>query len=191
VDEEIQDALVIALENKRFHAAQLLLDHGVNPDSPSCRESPLLLALQKRSWETAQQIVLRGADLTLEKHQGSLSSVISYTKIGLLKLLLENGADPSERGFGGWIPLIGAVSRFDGPEGAELLIRAGAELDTVNKRGMTALSTALKEGKLETFRVLIRAGADPGVPVLDGITVEEIVRYPGFEPYRAVLEEED
>lgn len=191
VDEEIQDALVIALENKRFHAAQLLLDHGVNPDSPSCRESPLLLALQKRSWETAQQIVLQGADLTLEKNQGSLSSVISYTKIGLLKLLLENGADPSERGFGGWIPLIGAVSRFDGPEGVELLIRAGAELDTVNKRGMTALSTALKEGKLETFRVLIRAGADPGVPVLDGITVEEIVRYPGFEPYRAVLEEED
>jgi len=191
VDEEIQDALVIALENKRFHAAQLLLDHGVNPDSPSCRESPLLSALQKRAWETAEQIVLQGADLTLEKNQGSLSSVISYTKIGLLQLLLENGADPSERGFGGWVPLIGAVSRFKGPEGVELLIRAGAELDTVNKRGMTALSTALKEGKLETFTVLTRAGADPGVQVLDGITVEKIVQYPGFEPYKAVLEEED
>ena len=48
-------------------------------------------------------------------------------------------------------------------EGAEILIRAGADVNAVGEMGETPLHVAITQGNLELVRLLIVAGADPNI----------------------------
>src|SRR5262249_52975840 len=74
----------------------------------------------------------------------------------LIKLLLEKGADPNQRGLNDWTPLHHAVARRD-VQSIKLLVRGGAdpELRTRIDDCETALEAAELVGLLREFKALI------------------------------------
>ncbi|GMH36829.1 hypothetical protein BSKO_04702 [Bryopsis sp. KO-2023] len=77
-----------------------------------------------------------------------------------VKELLSKGADPSStHGDFNSTPLVSAA--FNGHVGiVEMLIEKGANVDTQNNRGVSALFLAAQEGHLDVAKVLVEAGAN-------------------------------
>jgi ankyrin repeat protein len=72
------------------------------------------------------------------------------------------------------------------------LIRAGAPIDHVNNLGWTALIEAVILGDggprhVETVRVLVDAGADPGIPDRNGMTPLQHAETRGYEEIATIL----
>ena len=62
-----------------------------------------------------------------------------------------------------------------------MLSRHGEEIDVnqINEEGNTPLQTAALGGSLEVVRLLVRAGADPGMASRDGWSTLHIAAYSG------------
>lgn len=89
---------------------------------------------------------------------------------GIVRILLDEGADTSVAGHDGVTALIVAAQL--GHLGvAKMLIEAGACLELATSgHGRTALIEAAREGHLEVNKALIGAGANPDSRTHDGIT---------------------
>jgi ankyrin repeat protein len=79
---------------------------------------------------------------------------------GLVRVLLERGANPNARNANGGTPLMHAAMSGD-PVLVEDLVKAGAEIDTAAKLGWTALLLAAAKGNAAAAGVLLRSGAAP------------------------------
>src|SRR3989304_8971888 len=78
----------------------------------------------------------------------------------LAEKLLENSeVNPDSRDAEGWTALMHAA-HSEGPHLVQLLLKAEAALDLVNRDGETALVVAVKRGNVEAARQLLMAGAD-------------------------------
>ncbi|HLE70330.1 MAG TPA: ankyrin repeat domain-containing protein, partial [Vicinamibacteria bacterium] len=78
----------------------------------------------------------------------------------LVEKLLENSeVNPDSRDTEGWTALMYAAHSED-PHLVQLLLKAEAALDLVNRDGETALVVAVKRGNVEAARQLLMAGAD-------------------------------
>lgn len=102
-----------------------------------------------------------------------LEYAIYHSTLAFIRLLLEAGANPNPEDHTGFPPLIAAISctravpghegRSDVPEIVELLLSFGAD---PNQRGIndyTALHMAAVEQNLAAVKILLDAGADPGL----------------------------
>jgi ankyrin repeat protein len=156
-------ALHFATEGNHIAAAVLLIEAGADvnaSDGASIDHTPYLMA---------------GAHGSLE----------------ILTLMLSNGADlTSTNGYGG-TALIPACERGF-VDVARLLIEAGTDLDHVNRLGWTALLEAvmLSNGgpaHQEIVRLLLEAGADPGLADLDGVTPLAHARARGYDVIAGLL----
>lgn len=104
---------------------------------------------------------------------GCLEYAIYHSPVPFIRTLLEAGANPRPENHAGFPPLIAAIScsrpgpgasaRPDVTEIMELLLAFGAD---VNQRGMndyTALHAAVSERNKAAVKLLLEAGADPGL----------------------------
>ena len=90
-----------------------------------------------------------------------------------IRTLLEMGADAAPDQHDGFPPLIAALSasrsqpgspaRPDVPDILRLLLQFGADPDQRGVNDYTALHMAVAEGNLDAVRILLDAGADPGL----------------------------
>ena len=145
-DRQGRTALVAAAYGNHLHAAQVLLDAGADVDAKDATQQNLYL--------------------------------IATSEVGddprLLELALAAGADPHARDSFDGTGLIRAADRGH-PRIVRRLLRAGVDVDHVNRLGWTALLEAVILGDggpryVETVRLLLGGGADPRLPDRDGVT---------------------
>ena len=89
-----------------------------------------------------------------------LNLVTRKRELDWVGFLLTRGADPNIADGKGDIPLtIAAEIGFE--EAAAQLIRRGAKIDGVNRRGETALAVAVQQRQPRMVELLLKAGANP------------------------------
>ena len=89
-----------------------------------------------------------------------LNLVTRKRELDWVGFLLTRGADPNLADGKGDIPLtLAAEIGFE--EGAAQLIRRGARIDGVNRRGETALAVAVQQRQPRMVELLLKAGANP------------------------------
>jgi ankyrin repeat protein len=88
----------------------------------------------------------------------ALHGAMFVKKAAIVSLLIQRGYDINAIGpRNGYTPLHDAVWA-NYPEGAKLLLAAGADVNIKNKDGLTALELARKNGKKELVAILEQAG---------------------------------
>jgi len=142
----------------------LMLCFATKTSVPSTA-SDLTDALKLRDVAKVRSLLAAGADAN-EKVRGDYPLNIAAT-IGpaeMVTILLEAGAGLEQPGRDGLHPLHNAVI-FGGKDIVALLIQKGAKVDAKEKRGRTALLSFAATGgsDIEIARMLLAAGADPGI----------------------------
>jgi ankyrin repeat protein len=133
----------------RTEVAEVLVRCGANIDSPDNKgRTPAMLAMQEKSALVAQYLVRAGAtvNLHLAAYLGDTEKVAN---------LIKGATDLNAAGEDGWTALHYAAN-YDRREIADLLITAGAKINTKGKYGNTPLHLA----DVNTARLLLSAGAD-------------------------------
>lgn len=173
--------------------ADVLLAHGLGIDDPAFTEgdwkaTPLWFAIG------------RGRNLALAEHLLTLGCNPNYClfaaswnhDLAAIRLLVRHGAEVDEHTDedDGGTPFLGAIkwSFFDA---AEELLKLGADVNTKDGKGMTALHLMLKKGSDKRhFSMLIAHGARGDIPGPNGQTAAEIMRRkkdPDFRRMAAAL----
>jgi uncharacterized protein len=129
----------------------------------------VMLAAYRGNGDELNALIKNGADIDTADAEGwtPLAVAAEYGSAGMVRLLLEAGADPDCR-YTGWIPqlppheeftpLMGAA-KHNHSEAAELLLEYGAAVDAQDFYYTTALFHAIRADSAETVRVLLEGGA--------------------------------
>lgn len=140
------------------------------------RRTPLLLAAAEDRLDVARLLVHLGADPdAVDDQQDTPWLVTGVTgSVGMLEVLLPARPDLSLRNRYGGISVIPAAERGH-VDYVRRVVRTDIDLDHVNDLGWTALLEAVILGDggrrhQEIVRILLAAGADPGIPDGDGVT---------------------
>jgi ankyrin repeat protein len=147
-------ALHYAASHGNEPVARLLLERGADPNVAS---------EQSHSSRSGATPLMRAAERGADGHD-------------ILLLLLEHGADVDARDVDGRTALHHAFEGYvEGRrEAVEDLIGAGAKPDVPDKwRKWTPLMLAAQQGRLESLRSLLAAGADPRAVDADGYRADE------------------
>ncbi len=184
-------ALHDACGNGHADMVRLLMDAGADDTLRNLKgETPAHFAVMKKKYgkalDTEQRIALlkelKNVDLAREDGRTPLMLLEDLrTPQSLLTLFLERGADVNHADNSGMTPLM----LYPDKESAKELIRAGADVNSVDREGNTALHYALRYGSPEDARYLIKKGADYNRPNQEGETPVQIAVENGMD---AVLE---
>ncbi len=166
---------------------------GTAPARDPSLDQPLRDAAWANDVTTAAELIFSGADVNAKDvtEQSAYLIATSEGYLGLLELTLAHGADLSSldsyRGTG----LIRAAERGHADIVGRLL-RAGIEVDHVNRPGWTALDEAIVYGDggsdyVDTVRALVAGGADLGRVAGDGRTPLQNAQRLGQEAVSATL----
>jgi uncharacterized protein DUF6438/ankyrin repeat protein len=133
----------------------------------------LMLAAAESRLNTLQQLLGWHARIDLKDKNGDdalmgSASAFCYqsscrdAQAQIIKLLLENGADPNLRDGSGMTPLM-VLTRYGNTKAADTLLAAGAQIDAKDKDGRTALDHAKaalekysKHGWADELRMLVK-----------------------------------
>jgi len=159
-----------------------LLAAGVSPDSPNPEgETALMLVVRTGQVDAAQVLIDAGADVNAKEHWAGQTALMwagAQLQPKMVKLLLANGAQvdarstvrewtrkvsseprPKELAQGGLTPLMFAA-RTGCIECAELLLRAGADINLTDPYGVTPLVVAALNLQNDFAAYLVEKGAD-------------------------------
>ena len=111
------------------------------------------------------------------------SDVIRRAKV--VELLIQHGANVNHRFWGSRTLLhIAANAVQDIPEVIEVLLRAGADLNSTDKENLTALQLAIARSNLKTIQLLVQRGATIDSETLaEGLLNEAGEQYGHVEPW--------
>jgi uncharacterized protein len=118
---------------------------------------PLGLASFFGQYDTAELFISKGARINSpaenQTRVGPLHSAAAGRHQNIMKLLLENGADPNARQQGGFTPLHSAAQNGD-VEMLKLLLKFGADPGIRSEENNTPLEMAEEAGKDQVIKVL-------------------------------------
>ncbi|MGE3276824.1 MAG: ankyrin repeat domain-containing protein [Vicinamibacterales bacterium] len=213
-----RSALLLATFSGHGETARVLLDAGADPDAAAAGYAPLHAAALRGDLETVRALLARGASPDARLTNGSqvrrfgsqwalprtldgatpLFVAATYLETGIVKALLDAGADPSIGLTDGTVPLLAAagvpvdvetrptdlarwnVVDSDSPSvpraedevlaTTRLLLDAGAAVDASTDDGTTALHAAAASGLTTVIQLLADRGATLDVKNKDGET---------------------
>jgi ankyrin repeat protein/tRNA A-37 threonylcarbamoyl transferase component Bud32 len=148
-------ALYLAVAAGKEDAVRLLVEHKADPNKKvGDGSTPVLAAVMYGRVPTLKMLLDNGGDLTIADNQGATALMIASEGTAYLP---NNG------------PLV------------EILLAKGAQTETQDSRGRTALDRAASEGKLDAVRLLLEKKANPNqknstgaTPLLDAVTYGKI-----------------
>jgi len=185
-----------AAANGNVAEIEKLIGDGEKPNLQDARSrTPLLVAAFRKHYGAVEALLKRGANANARDMQGFdiLTLAAVNNDMQLLKLALDNGADP-RRVTG---PLDGtaliSAAHLGHVEIVRALIDAKAPLDNVNRMGWTALLIAVllgnnSKGHIETVELLVKAGADTAIKDRQGATALDHARARGYQDMIKILE---
>jgi len=152
----------------------------------------LFEAIDASDAQAIARLVAAGADIDEVDLQGFQATPLAYAAgrgdVDMVRALLAAGADPNAAAF--TPPLVEAAGAgFSGI--VDILIDAGAEVDSPDEAGLSALAIAAANGFASIARRLLQAGADPALPDLDGRTPGQAARENGHAKLGAWIENPD
>lgn len=112
----------------------------------------------EKGLSVVELLLKKGADINQANNseRTPLDFAIASGSEVLVRLLLDKGAKIENPKYP---PLMSAISHYR-PEILELLLKAGAEINTKNPKGQTALHISARYGQLKDLEFLIAHGAD-------------------------------
>jgi len=135
------------------------------PDSEDCfrRLNPyrfeIIYTSQFHGLSAKQICIQRARRSRSQKHSQSLARAVVLGNERLVRVLLEDGANPENSEYNGHLPLAKASS--DGRiDLVQLLLQYGATIYQLPPRGATALSLAVKNRHVAVARMLLENGPD-------------------------------
>lgn len=159
----------------------------------------LMLASQEGRTKIVKQMIKAGADVNVKNKDGETALMLASQNghKHAVKQLIKAGADVNAKDNDGFTPLMKAsiekmiktgsvlignvyesVFRYPSAKDlaniAEQLIKAGADVNTRNDYGTTALMLATINGQTDTVKKLIKAGADVNAKNDDGLTALQL-----------------
>jgi ankyrin repeat protein len=136
--------LLLAISNDRMPTAQVLIEHGAKLNTRDWYgRSPLWSAVNVRNIYLHNQTFEHNVD-----REGAL---------GIIRLLLESGADPNPR-------------TVESPPVRSQLLATTGTLEWVDFTGQTPFLTAALAGDLASMHLLLEHGADPHIATFHGTT---------------------
>jgi ankyrin repeat protein len=158
--------LMAAVRAGNVDAATLLIDRGaaVNAAEPDVGHTALMWAVRKNNGELVKLLLARGASLEARTRAGNKPAVRppgaggGSHGVGIVR----SGVPPQ----GEQLPAAGGMTplHFAARDGlldaAQLLVAAGASLNTPDPNGMTPLMMAITNGKIPVAQLLVDKGAD-------------------------------
>ena len=143
--------------------ANIVLNERIKETKPilNCIISSSKLEIEEKQ-QIAGLLIEKGLDVDRKDRENTTPLLLSAKHpehTWLLKLLLENGADPNIKNSHQEIPLLVTYDE----EAVKLLVEHGAEVNVQDGEGNTPLLINAKIGKIETVNFLLKNGADPSL----------------------------
>lgn len=168
--------------------------HPANPDSESATNA-LYFHAANGDMPQVRRAVEQGAELNARHSDNRMSSLhksLIRKNLDVVRYLLAQGADPNVATIRGFTPLH-TVSTANEVENAAFLLDYGANPDaysqagTLDSLGETPLFSAGQRNSLAVLHQLLRAGADPLLPVFHNERVRDKIAST-FDDVQAELE---
>jgi uncharacterized protein len=169
-------------------AALLALAACAEQKSP---DEQLILATRRNQPDEVQRLLAAGANPNADKVPGyegrpALFHAATFGYIDIASKLMERGANANYGADRGTLtPLMLAALNGPAPM-VELLVKYGADVNA-QASGSTALTEATRKGDPKVLRVLLDAGANPNVPMLDGSAPACYAKTHGYKEAQELL----
>ena len=164
--------------------------------------TPLIAALARRHFQTAELLRQNGADVDVQGEIGRtpLHSAAWYGDFEMVRVLLNYGADVNARNDEGWTPIHSMSQGFQSsvipsirqslPDVAQLLLEHGADVNAQisGGSGRTPLHVTMGSDRAEVVRVLLEHGANVGAEDSEGRTPFQIASA-AYDEIRKLLSE--
>ena len=165
-----ESALRASAASGKTAVIRMLLGRGVPADDPGeSGITPLIKAAEFGREESARVLVAANADVNARTGDPlAIASRRGY--LGVVKLLLQEGADPNLARAPSWLPLLGAA-RGGYREIVGALLERGANPNIADQiTGETPLIEAARSGHIAIVSQLLKYGADPERRDIEGRT---------------------
>ncbi|MDR2398849.1 MAG: ankyrin repeat domain-containing protein [Endomicrobium sp.] len=190
---DINKDLISAINRDDYEKFTLLIENGVDPNAKDERgTSALLLTLNTKKEEMAKALILKGANVN-DKYALGVSALfiaINHKLNGAANLLIEYGADVSGSYQDGTNILMVASSKNMLDVIEKIVEKKVLDINSTDKRGLTALTIALNEKNLEAALLLNHLGALP-TNLLEATIISDLESIKKFVDSKANLEIRD
>lgn len=166
--EKKDDELIVAIKDQNLEQVKQFLESGANPTSfirlseeSDYYTTALGLAVDKKNVEIARLLLEHGADVDkywFENEYGSLSTATNFglaiqnEDLEMMKLLIAHNAD---LGLSSDQPYLGKNT-----EVLDFLVKNGYDINTRDEKGMTILTEAVYDNKLDLVKTILRYKPD-------------------------------
>ena len=154
-------------------ALQLLLDQGAKANAQNIDGNTALInAVRSQQHSDVSLLLRKGAQPDIQNHKGENALMIAAERIDVFysRILLSKGANPNLQNRDKRTPLALLMAQVGAPQNTKeklykinllmhLLISYGADANTRDLNGRTALMVAAFNGNLKTSTLLLREGA--------------------------------
>jgi ankyrin repeat protein len=165
-DSRGQTALLVATRANRIEAAKALIEAGADVNAKdNIEDSPYLYAGARGHLEILKMTLAHGADLKSTNRYGGTALIPASERghVETVRTLIEAGVDVDHVNKLHWTALLEAIILGDGGERhqriVELLVKAGADVNLADGKGVTPLQHARARGYKEIRTTLLTAGA--------------------------------
>lgn len=157
-----------AIQNRDADSLALLLRYGANPDALDKDEvTPLLAATEASFVEGAKLLLKAGADPNLSAGPNSETPfclAACENRVEIVQQMLAHGGDAGLIMESGNTPLVQCMNKICSPRLVEIILKSGADPNSKNGEGATALFQAIQANRVDLMTVLLDNGANPNLP---------------------------
>ena len=148
----------------------------------ACRltpSSPAVATASHRDIAAMKSLLDAGLDPNARDAAGytPLIAAARAGNVAMIRLLTSRGADPNlpDAAVNSWTPLLHAVHKAQ-PGSIAALLDAGANANGADSHGTTPLMMAAGYGYTDIVKILLARGANPRLPMRDGVTAIDLAR---------------
>ncbi|MFC6981119.1 ankyrin repeat domain-containing protein [Microbulbifer taiwanensis] len=157
---------MVATHANSIDAARVLIAAGADVNARDrIKDSPYLYAGARGHLEILKMTLAHGADLKSTNRYGGTALIPAAERghIETVRTLIEAGVEIDHVNNLGWTALLEAIILSDGGPAhqqiVDLLVRAGADVNIADRKGVTPLQHARRRHYAEIERRLLAAGA--------------------------------